>query len=1110
MPDWRNDVCNALDFWINEEGGDRRTIGMERIGRARQESARGWYAVDVRGSRADTDQIDSMRLAGSEDPKSGDGYQVLEAVQDGSLIRVRVAEFVDLADAYLWQHKQPATHLIVKLREGIARLGDAGLAHDLAAGRLAAAPERPRPVAGFTVEQRQSLESCLGIGVRLVWGPPGTGKTRVLSEAIGELVRAGRRVLLVSATNIAVDNALLGVVDTRRYEPGVLLRVGAPHHPDMLKHPAICLPPLVRERLTTVEAERRTVEDELLRGREEQERMAHLAETLVGFDLVGHRETARRMAVHLQIPTLTEGLQRAVAARQACAAAVGRLRDECAAAELWVRELAGARAAFARVDTLWEELRRAAAATNRLAEDALHARGEAERLAAGLRRLDGERLVTRLRNYGTRQRLRDALWAASRAAGDAESRAGQAQDLLARRDAETRREMSRIEAAALGSREDVAVADRRLTEAHRSLAHAETAAQRADDAAHAAGQTLLAAEAEATVTDEQRAAVERADLLGLPTRAAERDMLRSRIEAEAPRLALLQQRYAAVQGEFDRLRKDAEGEVIREARVVATTLARMRTNQAVMAGPYDAVLVDEVGAANLPEVLLAVSRASRTAVLLGDFMQLSAILPRSVQKARRPDVQKWLNTDVFAHCGVRTSADARRHLGCTALDVQHRFGPEIMDLANAIAYDGLLRAGDQVRSHAEDDPEIVLVNVDDLDDLGVVRSTGRHRGWWPAGALLSRVLADYHQARGERTGVVTPYADQVEATLEALRDREHPGVVVTEVGTAHRFQGREFPVVVFDLVEDDRVQRWMSVASLSADDYKREGTRLFNVAITRTQTRLYLIGSRRRIDDAAPGTPLAHVASLLRDRRARSVSGACLVTPTLLDAGDRYGLGIFGNELAEVLSEHVRISDISDERAFYETFTDHLAAAERSIWLWAPWTATRVTSLLPSLAGAVAKGVRVRLFVRDPTDTLQGSPGNQAFLAQLRAALPTVVEVHEMHQKIVVIDERRVLLGSLNTLSQQITREVMLTLDGEHFARKLLEHEHATVFSVPPRCAACNGTAIDLRRTERQGWYWRCYARTCPKWHPKGRTNWTQKVTFGPAAKHRPARTTRR
>lgn len=45
--------------------------------------------------------------------------------------------------------------------------------------------------------------------MRLVWGPPGTGKTSVLSAAITALPAADKRVLLVSATNIAVDNALL-------------------------------------------------------------------------------------------------------------------------------------------------------------------------------------------------------------------------------------------------------------------------------------------------------------------------------------------------------------------------------------------------------------------------------------------------------------------------------------------------------------------------------------------------------------------------------------------------------------------------------------------------------------------------------------------------------------------------------------------------------------------------------------------------------------------------------------------------------------------------------------------------------------------------------------
>jgi superfamily I DNA and/or RNA helicase len=98
------------------------------------------------------------------------------------------------------------------------------------------------------------------------------------------------------------------------------------------------------------------------------------------------------------------------------------------------------------------------------------------------------------------------------------------------------------------------------------------------------------------------------------------------------------------------------------------------------------------------------------------------------------------------------------------------------------------------------------------------------------------VLADYHQARGERTGVVAPYSAQVEATLEALRDQEGAAAEATEVGTVHRFQGREFPIVVFDLVEDTG-RRWMGQASAGGGRYKVNGLRLFTVAITRAQSR---------------------------------------------------------------------------------------------------------------------------------------------------------------------------------------------------------------------------------------------------------------------------------
>jgi phosphatidylserine/phosphatidylglycerophosphate/cardiolipin synthase-like enzyme len=58
---------------------------------------------------------------------------------------------------------------------------------------------------------------------------------------------------------------------------------------------------------------------------------------------------------------------------------------------------------------------------------------------------------------------------------------------------------------------------------------------------------------------------------------------------------------------------------------------------------------------------------------------------------------------------------------------------------------------------------------------------------------------------------------------------------------------------------------------------------------------------------------------------------------------------------------------------------------------------------------------------------------------QLRKGVPTVVSVNVMHQKIVVIDEHTVLLGSLNSLSQSRSREVMLTFKGGYFDRKGIE-----------------------------------------------------------------------
>ena len=82
----------------------------------------------------------------------------------------------------------------------------------------------------LNTSQRAAVQLCSDSDLAFVWGPPGTGKTTTLAHIVSELRAQGLRVLILSTTNAALDQALARVAaDTEMAEDigaGRTVRIG--------------------------------------------------------------------------------------------------------------------------------------------------------------------------------------------------------------------------------------------------------------------------------------------------------------------------------------------------------------------------------------------------------------------------------------------------------------------------------------------------------------------------------------------------------------------------------------------------------------------------------------------------------------------------------------------------------------------------------------------------------------------------------------------------------------------------------------------------------------------------------------------------------------------
>jgi hypothetical protein len=612
----------------------------KRLGRAHRdlESDPGWFWVDLGDQAEESDQLETAFLAPGEGSQQS-RFQVMEAVQAGDVLRVKVASFAPSDGLFLWVPRRGGVRPDQALLDGLTQISRFDLVDRFGQGRADPAPPPAAASGGLNADQARGLAACLAPGVQLIWGPPATGKTRLIAAALPDLIARGQSVLLVSGTSVAVDDAIGQAARDIDPAPGVMVRVGTPHLADVAADPRICLQRMVLDRLEAIDRERAEVATRIviLRSHPDLARLDDAKGALADFDTAAYREATQ----HIENDNRLAGLR----------AQMRQLREQTVASLV---ALAAAQAEYHQARRVWEE--------TALARQHLRAATELEIELGNVAR-DCDRIIADvMRLQADRERINSELGARPGGIGG-----------LGRR-----RELKRL---ADHANRQLYAAEARRREAERTLAsysrqvnaqieaHLRTAEPITHDAAARLRIAFGAAEKQfRQAWDIQQECIQQARAVDAQIALAESQPQAGDVLGEIRRL---EERHEELVGQLVQEGRTIRREIVRQAKVVATTLAVLRDTPELNERDYDHVLIDEAAAARWPEIVYAVSRATEGATVLGDILPNGPAVAPEFERSPDPAIQRWLHQDCFALFGIHDPGSAQASQGCVTLTQQY-------------------------------------------------------------------------------------------------------------------------------------------------------------------------------------------------------------------------------------------------------------------------------------------------------------------------------------------------------------------------------------------------------------------------------------------------------
>jgi len=953
--------------------------------------------------------------------------------------------------------------------------------------------------------QQQAVASSIGRDTTFIWGPPGTGKTQTIGEIGFQLYKLNRPVLLVSHTNTAVDQAILRIGEKMNeddLENGKAIRVGDPKDERLREHPNLLLETHVAKRSEDFANKRDELKIELEKA---SGLLIELSRYIDLFEWVQSSKASIQLMVNdLQELQKTENeiidfkdqLSQAVKTRAFLREAVTNAKQlnkvilQKGEIENNITELNNN--IYNLEKALEEKANEISKEKNVLNES--RSVGWLTRRWNGLPSPDEqeakiERLETEYGQLGIQlDRDRNNRFELKSEHGRIIQAINHFQQKYGGLPGEVQRQAS----------ENENIIEELTQRIRKNTSSANSARLKLESSLK---QKVQALKDSKLVDDVPKTAEAMLDLVVKTYEWAKAQVVSQDLDSLRSKRDELNDRISAIELEIEEIEeklKRIEEIIISEAEIVATTLTRAYLRESIQTLRFDTVILDEASMAPIPALWVAAGLADKNAVVVGDPKQLPPIVISEKDLAK-----KWLGRDIFEEAGLTDYSLQVQHLA--PLWKQYRMHPSISLIVNDLIYknrlvDGKISVGDDYFELGDDRCDYSLLNWYyrewGYDSPVLLIDTGPINAWVtsvPRGRrssrlnflsaticvdLAERVLKDDRPElkadSSPRILIISPYRPH--ARLIEILIKEQGLENEVRSGTIHNFQGSEADLVIFDLVNDEPHFRvGMFIPALDENTKK-----LINVALTRARRRLFIVGDFDYIQKLAKKAFIGGELIPFLKERFPCVNASSVVPHGLAGRSADAQAKVFGGKVEPDADRIIMTQD-----RFYPFFCGDVNEAKERVVIYSAFiTQDRLAIMEPSLRSAVERGVRVFVITKALRDRGKRELGNYRMMeSTLEKWEVVVIHKRRMHEKLAIIDNTILWMGSLNILSYSSTQEIM----ERRFSRNVVEDFIKTLRLYEllrecedgnPTCPICESEVVASEGRD-EPYFWRCVIDGC-------------------------------